>query len=98
MDNKRPEPPLNDLQIPTRSVEPNCMSYEDGDGVKREIYLPQGSFQAASDYFQNQRWDELAKFVPYTGQGYSESDYKSCAPPLSVGAQDTEQEAVQTQG
>lgn len=49
-----------------RSAEPNAMDYTDDKGVKREIYLPQGTMHAAWDHLQNERWDELDKFEEYS--------------------------------
>ncbi|KAJ8132036.1 hypothetical protein O1611_g1585 [Lasiodiplodia mahajangana] len=63
-------------QGPLPSAAPNNMEYEDGNGVKRSIYLPQGTMHAAWDHLENKRWDELAKFAPYTDQGYTDDDFK----------------------
>ncbi|ERS96214.1 hypothetical protein HMPREF1624_07123 [Sporothrix schenckii ATCC 58251] len=62
---------------PTRSVQPNCLTYNDDHGVQHRIYLPQGSSERASQLLMEKNWDELAKYEPYTNQGYKESDYKT---------------------
>ncbi|KAI0154597.1 hypothetical protein GGR57DRAFT_106428 [Xylariaceae sp. FL1272] len=61
---------------PLKTAQPNNMEYQDGDGVWHSIYMPQGTMKAACDHYQNQRWDELAKFEPYTDQEYTEEDFK----------------------
>ncbi|KAI2611691.1 uncharacterized protein GGS25DRAFT_520002 [Hypoxylon fragiforme] len=58
------------------SAAPNNLAYTDDKGVEHSIYLPQGTMQTAWDHLQNKRWDELAKYAPYTNQGYSEGDFK----------------------
>ncbi|KAI2603689.1 hypothetical protein GGR54DRAFT_644541 [Hypoxylon sp. NC1633] len=67
----------NATSTPIQSAEPNNMKYRDDDGVEHSIYLPQGTMHKAWEYLQKKRWDELAKFAPYTNQGYSENDFKS---------------------
>ncbi|KAI2616110.1 hypothetical protein GGR54DRAFT_641919 [Hypoxylon sp. NC1633] len=52
------------------------MFYRDDNGVEHSIYLPQGTMHKAWEHLQKKEWDELAKFAPYTNQGYSESDFK----------------------
>ncbi|KAF2970091.1 hypothetical protein GQX73_g3418 [Xylaria multiplex] len=66
---------INLPQGPMKSAEPNNMTYQDGNGVEHSIYLPQGTMHTAWEHLENQRWDELAKFAPYTNQGYSEDDF-----------------------
>ncbi|KAI1120833.1 hypothetical protein F5Y10DRAFT_272691 [Nemania abortiva] len=61
---------------PLPTAAPNNMEYEDENGVKHSIYLPQGTMHAAWDHLENKRWDELAKFAPYTNQGYTVDDFK----------------------
>ncbi|CAK7236724.1 hypothetical protein SBRCBS47491_009735 [Sporothrix bragantina] len=68
---------ISNIPRPTRSVQPNCMAYTDDKGVQHRIYLPQGSLKTASDLLLSKRWDELAKYEPYTNQGYKEEDYKT---------------------
>ena len=51
---------------PTRSVQPNSMTYTDDKGVEHNIYLPRGTALTAFDHLENERWDELAKFEPYS--------------------------------
>ncbi|KAJ4417020.1 hypothetical protein N0V85_002037 [Neurospora sp. IMI 360204] len=58
-------------------AQPNCLWYTDNKGVERSIYLPQGTMHTAWDHLENERWDELAKFEPYTDQGYTEDDFKA---------------------
>ncbi|KAJ8107498.1 hypothetical protein ONZ43_g6715 [Nemania bipapillata] len=64
---------------PMRAAAPNNMEYEDNNGVKHSIYLPQGTVDEAWDHLENERWDELAKFAPYTNQGCTEDDFKKFA-------------------
>ncbi|KAI0859739.1 hypothetical protein F4860DRAFT_481327 [Xylaria cubensis] len=61
---------------PYRTAAPNNMEYTDNNGVPRSIYLPQGTMEEAWDHLENERWDELDKFEPYTNQGYTEEDFK----------------------
>ncbi|KAI1733988.1 hypothetical protein F4680DRAFT_439694 [Xylaria scruposa] len=61
---------------PYRTAAPNSMEFTDNNGVHRSIYLPQGTIDEAWDHLENERWDELAKFEPYTDQGYTEEDFK----------------------
>ncbi|EFX00373.1 hypothetical protein CMQ_7375 [Grosmannia clavigera kw1407] len=61
---------------PIRGAQPNCLGYTDDKGIEHSIYLPQGTMHAAYDHLENKRWDELAKFAPYTGQGYKDEDFK----------------------
>ncbi|CAK7198044.1 hypothetical protein SEUCBS139899_000702 [Sporothrix eucalyptigena] len=68
---------LSKIPRPTRSVEPNCMAYTDDKGVQHRIYMPQGTAKRAGQLLMSKQWDELAKFEPYTNQGYKESDYKT---------------------
>ncbi|KAH7630370.1 hypothetical protein B0T09DRAFT_147543 [Sordaria sp. MPI-SDFR-AT-0083] len=49
-----------------RTAAPNEMTYTDDKGVRHSIYLPQGTMHAACDHLENERWDELAKFEPYS--------------------------------
>ncbi|KAK1775401.1 hypothetical protein QBC45DRAFT_246185 [Copromyces sp. CBS 386.78] len=65
------------LATPIRTVEPNNMHYTDEKGVEHSIYLPQGTMHTACEHLQNKQWDELAKFEPYTNQGYTEDDFKA---------------------
>lgn len=56
------------IKLPTGSLPVaalNNMEYEDNNGVKHSIYLPQGTVHAAWDHLENERWDELAKFAPF---------------------------------
>ncbi|KAL1895417.1 hypothetical protein Sste5346_005223 [Sporothrix stenoceras] len=68
---------LSKIPRPTRSVEANCLSYTDDAGVQHRIYLRQGELQRASQLYEDKNWAELAKYEPYTNQGYKESDYKT---------------------
>ncbi|KAK3493819.1 hypothetical protein B0T13DRAFT_474575 [Neurospora crassa] len=65
------------LNTPIQTAQPNNMVYTDDKGVQHSIYLPQGTLHTASDHLQNKRWDELAKFEPYTNQGYTEEDFRA---------------------
>jgi hypothetical protein len=42
-------------------VQPNKMTYTDADGV-HEMHLPDGTFDAAVKYIQNQAFDKPAKY------------------------------------
>ncbi|KAI1147716.1 hypothetical protein F4825DRAFT_436468 [Nemania diffusa] len=67
------------IKLPTGSLPVaalNNMEYEDNNGVKHSIYLPQGTVHAAWDHLENERWDELAKFAPFPDQGYTDDDFK----------------------
>lgn len=53
------------LTIPgpiTKTVECNMMSYTDGEGITRQIYMPKGTAGLASTLLMDKRWDSLAKF------------------------------------
>ncbi|KAH8677825.1 hypothetical protein BX600DRAFT_450855 [Xylariales sp. PMI_506] len=58
-----------------RVVETNAMNYYDDKGVRHFIYTPKGTAARARELLMAKNWDELAKFAPYTGQGYTEDDY-----------------------
>ncbi|KAG4430313.1 hypothetical protein IFR05_014203 [Cadophora sp. M221] len=60
------------VPIPTRSVECNSMSYTDGEGVGRQIWIPKGTLQTASMHFYKKNWDALAKWPTYVDQGYAD--------------------------
>ena len=49
-----------------KTADANFMSYTDDKGGYKEIYLPQGTVKTAWDHLENERWDELAKFEPYS--------------------------------
>ena len=59
--------PQQPVGPPIRSAQPNNMTYTDDKGVEHSIYLPQGTMHAAYEHLVNERWDELAKFEPYSG-------------------------------
>jgi hypothetical protein len=42
------------------------MTYEDGNGIWRQIYMPQGTFRKAAKHIQKKEWSELAKFQPWS--------------------------------
>ncbi|KAL0476119.1 hypothetical protein QR685DRAFT_69517 [Neurospora intermedia] len=65
-----------DTPTPIQTAQANNMVYTDDKGIKHSIYLPQGTLRRASEYLQNKRWDDLAKFEPYTNQGYTEDDFR----------------------
>lgn len=47
---------------PTKTVECNMMSYTDGEGVARSIYMPKGTAGLAAALHTARRFDDLAKF------------------------------------
>jgi len=59
---------------PIRTRECNMMSYVDGEGVKREIWMPKGTMTTACKYFSEENWDELAKFPVWNNQQYTDED------------------------
>lgn len=58
--------------VPTRTVECNSMSYTDGEGVQRQIWIPKGTLKTASKHLENQNWAALARFPTYVDQGYAD--------------------------
>src|ERR1700712_1050442 len=50
------------LQRPARTLECNMISYTDGEGAKKEIWLPKGTMLTACKHFEKNDWDALAKF------------------------------------
>ncbi|KAG7146830.1 hypothetical protein HYQ46_004359 [Verticillium longisporum] len=56
-------------------VEPNHMSYADGDGIQHLIHLPKGTAQQAGRLLKEENWGELAKYPASNGQKYSPEDY-----------------------
>lgn len=54
----------SDLTIPrpTKTVECNMMSYTDGEGVARQIYMPKGTLGVACALYAGKRFDALARF------------------------------------
>ena len=50
---------------PTRTVECNSMTYRDGEGVERNIWIPKGTLRTASKHLENGKWAALAKFPTY---------------------------------
>ncbi|PKX95328.1 uncharacterized protein P174DRAFT_403998 [Aspergillus novofumigatus IBT 16806] len=57
-----------------KSVQPNKLVFFGKSGERHEIYLPKGTIQKAIDLLQEENWDELLKFPPYTDQGYKDWD------------------------
>lgn len=55
-------PPGLIIPRPTKTVECNMMSYTDGEGVTREIYMPKGTMGLACALSEAKRFDDLAKF------------------------------------
>lgn len=51
---------------PTRTVECNMMSYTDGEGAKKEIWIPKGTLSTACKHFERKDWDALAKFPAWS--------------------------------
>ncbi|KAI0974691.1 hypothetical protein F4678DRAFT_420521, partial [Xylaria arbuscula] len=64
------------LPLPYTTASLNNMEYTDNNGVFRSIYLPPGTVHQAWDHLENERWDELAKFAPFTNQRDTEDDSK----------------------
>ncbi|KAJ0116547.1 hypothetical protein J7T55_007527 [Diaporthe amygdali] len=63
------------LTIPgpiTKTVECNMMSYTDGEGITRQIYMPKGTAGLASTLLMDKRWDSLAKFPVWNNQTYDD--------------------------
>lgn len=54
------------LPTPTRTVECNMISYTDGEGAKKEIWIPKGTLRTACMHFENQDWDALTKFPAWS--------------------------------
>lgn len=50
------------IHCPTKTVECNMMSYTDGEGVARRIYMPKGTMSNASALYAGKRFDDLARF------------------------------------
>jgi len=50
----------------TKVIEPSKMTYEDGNGIWHQIYMPQGTFSKAAKHIQKKEWSELAKFQPWS--------------------------------
>ncbi|GAQ07580.1 hypothetical protein ALT_4901 [Aspergillus lentulus] len=49
-----------------KSVQPNKLVFFGKSGERHEIYLPKGTIQKALDLLQEENWDELLKFPPYS--------------------------------
>lgn len=47
---------------PIRTVQCNQMSYRDGDGCERSIYLAKGTLETACKLLMEENWAELAKY------------------------------------
>ena len=56
-----PDPPKS-IPRPIRTVACNMMSYIDGEGARKQIWIPKGTLSTASKHFENKEWDALAKF------------------------------------
>lgn len=54
--------PLGFTIRPTKTVDCNMMSYTDGEGVARQIYMPKGTAGLASALYADKRFDDLARF------------------------------------
>ncbi|KAG4418365.1 hypothetical protein IFR04_008507 [Cadophora malorum] len=57
---------------PTRTVECNSMTYRNGEGVEKHIWIPKGTLKTASMHLENENWAALAKFPTYVDQGYAD--------------------------
>lgn len=56
-----PAPGLT-IPRPIKTVECNMMSYTDGEGVTRKIYMPKGTARLAGTLYTAKRFDDLARF------------------------------------
>jgi hypothetical protein len=50
------------LKRPKRAVQPNMLSYTDGEGAKKAIWMPKGTMHTACKHLEKEDWDALAKF------------------------------------
>lgn len=50
---------------PTRTVECNSMTYRNGEGVEKHIWIPKGTLKTACMHLENENWAALAKFPTY---------------------------------
>jgi hypothetical protein len=46
----------------THTVEPNKMTFTDAEGKEHNIHMPKGTFKTACKYFEEKKYEELAKF------------------------------------
>jgi hypothetical protein len=54
-------------QPPLAPCQPNVLSYTNAQGIEKEVYLPKGKAQRASELVQEEDWDTLEKeFEPYS--------------------------------
>jgi hypothetical protein len=56
----------NPIPRHTTSRQCNTMSYTDGNGLERQIWLPKGTMQRAWELLQQEKWDELANFEDWS--------------------------------
>lgn len=49
--------------------EPNHFVYGDNEGIRHSIHLPAGTYRKAMKYYEEENWNELAKF-PVWGRRY----------------------------
>lgn len=59
------------LPRPTRTVECNMMSYTDGKGTKKQIWMPKGTTRTACKHLEKEDWDALVKFPVWGGFTFS---------------------------
>ena len=79
-ENALPDAVLAALSRPIKTVECNMMSYTDGEGVARQIYMPKGTIRLASALYTAKRFSDLARFP-----AWGECFHTSLSPLLSLG-------------
>lgn len=57
-----PHDPEHTISRPTKTVDCNMLSYTDGEGIARHIYMPKGTMHLACALYDGKRFDDLAKF------------------------------------
>ncbi|KAL1858976.1 hypothetical protein Daus18300_009734 [Diaporthe australafricana] len=67
-----PPPPGFVVPRPIKTVQCNMMSYTDGEGIARQIYMPKGTARLACTLSLGKRWDDLAKFPIWNNQTYDD--------------------------
>lgn len=60
------------ISRPIKTVECNTMSYTDGDGVARQIYMPKGTARLAGALLMAERFSDLARFPAWDDQTYDD--------------------------
>lgn len=57
--------PITGEELPEGYIagfEPNSFFYNDDKGIRHSIYMPKGTHKPAIKYYEEQNWDELAKY------------------------------------